>query len=517
MTNSDKLIESLSPRKRALFELLLEEKKKAKTALPVDAILCRPKSAHAVLSFAQQRLWFLDKLEPESTVFNIPVAYRVEGLLSVGALEQTLDEVIRRHEVLRTRFEEVRGEAHQVIEEKKAERMSIIDLSGLVGREQERVAERLGGEEASRRFDLREGPMVRARLVRMSEEEQVVLFTMHHIVSDGWSMGVFIREVGAVYERYREGLESRLEELEIQYGDYAVWQREWMKGEVLEEHLGYWRKQLGGIKRLEIGRGRVRGGGEGRYEGGRERVRVSEEVSEGLRRVSREEGVTLFMSLLGAFQVLLHRYTGVEDITIGTDVANRDRIQTEGLLGFFVNQLALRTSLSGDPTFRELLRRSREVALEAYAHQNVPFEKLVEVLQPQRERARSPLFQVKLVLQYAAEPLKLTGLTTTPYDLETGLSRFDLVFLVTETEPVIAGSLDYNADLFDEATIAEFRSHLENLLESIIADPDRPLSSLRLLSDTETEGVSPSSFTDVDLSQEEFERLVMELNKTSSA
>ena len=353
------------------------------------------------LSFAQQRLWFLDQLEPGSSFYNIPAAVRLHGVLNVAALERTLSEVVRRHEVLRTHFMAVDGEPVQVIEAAAPLQLEVLDLSALEEEAREAEVLRLAQLEASRPFDLWRGPLLRVGLLRLGKEEHVALVTMHHIVSDGWSMGVFINEVATLYAAYVRGEESPLEELPIQYADFAHWQRGWLQGEVLAAQLDYWRAELADaptVIDLPIDKPRppVQ-----TYRGAYQPLQLSAALSAQLRDLSRRHGATLFMTLLAAFDLLLCRYAGQEQVLVGTPIANRNRSEIEGLIGFFVNTLVLRGDVRGNPSFSELLRRVRETALSAYAHQDLPFEKLVEELQPERDMSRSPLFQVMFVLQNA--------------------------------------------------------------------------------------------------------------------
>jgi amino acid adenylation domain-containing protein len=439
------------------------------------------------LSFAQQRLWFLDQLEPGSCLYNVPSSIRMSGALHVEALQQSLAALVARHEVLRTTFTSREGTPLQVIAPEAALELPVIDLTSLPAEEREATARRLAAEEARRPFDLAQGPLLRASLLRLEAAEHVLLLTLHHIVSDGWSVGVLHSEIAAIYEAFAQGQPSPLAELPIQYGDYAVWQREWLQGEVLEEQLAYWQQQLSGappVLTLPTDRPRP---AVPSYEGGVESFRIAPRVSEDLQALSQREGVTLFMTLLAAFQTLLHRYVGQEDIVVGTDVANRNQVETEGLIGFFLNHLVLRTSMQGDPTFRELLGRVREVALGAYAHQEVPFEKLVEKLQPERS-FHSPLFQVLFVLQNAPwSELELPGLKLRDLGIEHQTSKFDLALFMEETEQGIAGAWVYKTALFDPATIRRMTGHLESLVASIVAQPDTPLHSLEMLTETERE------------------------------
>ncbi|HYO98763.1 MAG TPA: amino acid adenylation domain-containing protein, partial [Pyrinomonadaceae bacterium] len=357
-----------------------------------------PREGDLPLSFAQQRLWFLDQFEPGNSFYNVPSAVRLTGALDVAALEHSLNEVVRRHEILRTTFESTQGQPRQVIAPVLKLSLAQENLRHLNDSERRAEVRRLAVEEAERPFDLASAPLVRARLLQVADDEHVLLFTMHHIVSDGWSVGVLLGEVAALYEAYGRDARAPLAELPIQYADFAAWQRRWLDGEQLDAQLGYWREQLRDAPALlELPTDRPRPPVQ-TYRGATARFTLAKDLSSGLQRLSRREGTTLFMTLLAAFQSLLQRYSGAEDVLVGTPIAGRNRAEIEGLIGFFVNTLVLRTTFDGDPSFVELLARVREVCLGAYAHQDVPFEKLVEELQPERELSHSPLFQVMFSL-----------------------------------------------------------------------------------------------------------------------
>ncbi len=438
------------------------------------------------LSFAQQRLWFLDQLEPNSPFYNIPVAVRLQGQLNLPVLEQTLNEIVRRHEVLRTTFALEDGRPVQHIQPELFLPLQIIDLSELPSLAREPEALRLATKEAQQPFDLARGPLLRVGLLRLADDEHVVLITMHHIVSDGWSTGVFVREVAALYEAFASGAESPLAELPIQYADYATWQRDWLQGEVLDEQLGYWRKQLGGeLTALELPTDKLRPAVQ-TYKGASQTFQLPVELGAAVKELSRRESVTPFMTLLAAFQVLLHRYTGQEDICVGTPVAGRNRAEVEGLIGFFVNTLVMRTDLAGEPSFRALLARVREMAVAAYAHQDVPFEKLVEELQPERELSRNPLFQVMFEIQnQEQETLALPGLSLKPVEVADATAKFDLTLLVAESDAGLTARFEYNIDLFDAATITRMGRHFEQLLANLVADPAYSIAAAPLLAEDE--------------------------------
>src|ERR1041385_8805267 len=386
----------------------------------------------------------MEQLHPHSTLYNLPLALRLSGELDVAALNQTFTRLLARHESLRTTFSAINGEPVQVIHLPEARVIPVVYLSELPERERRMRCEQLLRAEAGEPFELSVVPLLRVLLVRLEETEQVVLLTMHHIISDGWSMGVLVREVSELYQAYVAGREPLVTELEVQYGDYAAWQREWLSGAVLEQELEYWREQLRGSSGvLELLGDRVRPA-IASHRGGVEWFAIGAELAEGLRRVSREESVTLFMLLLAAWQSLLFRYTGTSDVPIGTPIANRNRKETEGLIGFFVNTLVIRSQVSGELRFTELLKQVRDTALAAYAHQDVPFEKLVEELQPERSLSHEPLFQIMFILQNApVGALELTGLQLSPVqeDIGGGTAKFDLTLEILETNGELAGSL----------------------------------------------------------------------------
>ncbi|HYR08361.1 MAG TPA: amino acid adenylation domain-containing protein, partial [Longimicrobium sp.] len=435
------------------------------------------------LSFAQERLWFLDSLEPGSATYNILAAWRLGGALDEAALERALGEIVRRHEALRTVFGEVDGSPVQVIAPFGSFALPVEDLSALSEADREAALRRRAGEEARRAFDLSAGPLFRAALLRLGEEDHVLLLSMHHIVSDAWSMGVLFRELSALYAAYLAGRESPLSELPVQYADYAVWQREQLEGEVLDRQLSFWRERLSGAPGLlELPTDHPRPPVQ-TYRGASVPVELSLELLERLQRLGRSEGATLYMTLLAAFQVLLSKYSGSEDIVVGSPIAGRTRGEVEELIGFFVNTLVLRTNLSGDPGFREVLRRVRDVTLGAYEHQEVPFEKLVAELQPERSLSHSPLFQVMFTLQNADRSgFDLAGLRMEGVSAEAETTRFDLGLTAVPHDGGIRGALEYSTDLFERSTIVRMLGQLERVLEQVAADADVRLSELDLFS-----------------------------------
>ena len=448
-----------------------------------------PKEGRLPLSFAQQRLWFIDQLEPGNAVYNIPGVTRLEGRLDLSVLERVINEIIRRHEVLRTRFEVEAGEPAQVIDAWEPRRLEVTDLTKLIPEEREAEISRITREEAETGFDLRRGPLLRVKALKLEEEEHVLLCTMHHIVSDGWSMGILIGEVGALYQAFQQGEASPLEELPIQYADYAVWQRKYLAGGVMHAEVGYWKERLKGAAVLELPADHPRPAAPS-HRGGLERVALERELSEGLRRLSRREGATLFMVLMAGFKALLMRYSGEEDVVVGTVVANRTRREVEGLIGFFVNTLALRTDLSGNPSIVESIRREREVALGAYGRQEAPFEKLVEEINPQRDLSRSPLFQVMMALQnMRQEELSPGGLNAIRAGEETRSAKFDLTLDLMEGEEGIGGVVEYSQDLYERETIERLARHYERVLKEMVRDPEQRIREIELMSGSEREQV----------------------------
>ncbi len=437
------------------------------------------------LSFGQQRLWFLEQLEPNRSTYCIATVYRLTGSLNVTALEQSLHELIQRHEILRTTFPAVDGLPVQVISQERALTMPLINLEELLPNQREAEAQRQAKQEAQRAFNLAQGPLFRAKLLRLTAQEHVLLLNMHHIISDGWSFDVSFRELTVLYKALASNKPSPLPKLPIQYADFAFWQREWIQGEFLQSQLDYWRQQLSQeLSVLQLPTDRPRPPVK-TYQGSHQSLELSNGLTQSLKALSQREGVTLFMTLLAAFQTLLFRYCGQSDIIIGSPIAGRNQAETNGLIGFFVNTLVLRTDHSGNPSFRELLYRVREVALGAYAHQDLPFEQLLEELQPERDLSRTPLFDVMFILQKALpQVLELPGLSLMPLQVDNGTAKFDLTLELQEIAEGIRGRFEYNTDLFDAATISRMSSHFQTLLESIVDDPHQLLYSLPLMTTT---------------------------------
>jgi len=434
------------------------------------------------LSFVQQRLWFLDQLAPNSGLYNIPSALRLTGTLDIPALNHSLEEIVRRHEALRTTFALVEGQPVQVIASHLAVPLPLVDLGHLSEPTREAEAKRLAMVEAHQPFDLAHGPLLRASLLRLGTQQHILLLTMHHIVSDGWSMEIFFRELTALYEAYMRGEPSPLEELPIQYADYALLQHELLQGPVLKEQLAYWTNQLAGAPAiLELPTDRPRPAAQ-TFTGATYRFTLPPALTDKLTVLSRREGITLFMTMLTAFQALLARYSGQDDIVVGSPIAGRRRAETEGLIGFFVNMLALRARLEDDPTFREQLARTRETCLAAYANQDLPFERLVEALQPERNLGHNPLFQAIFALRNApASTLRLPAVQVELMDFTTDVAQVDLVLDMEETTQGLVGVFEYSTDLFDAPTIARMAGHFQTLLDGVVTDLGQRLSELPLL------------------------------------
>ncbi|HLH25146.1 MAG TPA: amino acid adenylation domain-containing protein [Chloroflexota bacterium] len=442
------------------------------------------------LSSAQQRLWFLDQLQPGNVAYNISSVFSLRGPLRVSVLQRSLEEILRRHESLRTRFEVVAGEAAQMVDPPGPFELRVVDLCHLPASERSEHLRQLVLEEACYPFDLRRAPMMRAVLFRQDEAEHVLATTVHHIAADGWSLGILGRELATIYDAYLHDRPSPLPELPIQYADFTVWQRAWLQGERLQVQLAYWKQKLSGpLPTLDLPtdfpRPVTRSG-----RGARHFFLIDTELLDAAKALSRSAGATLYMTLLAAFKTLLYRWTRQEDLLVGAPVAGRGHVDTEPLVGFFINNLVLRTDLSGEPTFRELLARVRAVTLEAYANQDVPFEKLVETLQPDRDPSRPPLFQVLFSLQNMdLEDVQLADLTVQPIIFECTTSRFDLSFELYERPEGMCIAVEYNTDLFAETTIRRLADHYATLLAAIVATPDARISELPLLTAAERQQV----------------------------
>jgi len=440
------------------------------------------------LSFAQQRLWVLDQLDPGNPAYNMHVALRLSGRLSVEALEQSLSEILRRHEALRSTCRTIGGQPVQVVAPAQTLHVPMVDLTRLSGPVRETEALRLASDEAGRPFHLLHGPLFRATLLKLDAEEHRLLVTVHHIVSDGWSTGMLLRELETLYAAFASGRPSPLPALPIQYGDFAVWQRERLQGDLLTTQLTYWKRQLEGAPPvLDLPADRPRPDIK-TFRGASYVMEIPGELTERLKALGRREHATPFMTLITAFHTLLHRYTGQTDLVVGTPIANRARVETEGLIGLFANTLVMRADLSGNPSFRDAVRRMRTTALDAYAHQDLPFERLVEELHPERDHRHNPLFQVMFAYQNLPDhgpAAPLPGLTASAMPVTKQTAKFDLTLYLSESPRGLSATWQYDTDLFDEPRIARMTGHFQTLLEAIVAAPESALSDLPLLTEAE--------------------------------
>jgi Condensation domain len=466
----------LSAEKRKLLAyLLLEEEVE-----PIQTQLITPRDSTAAppLSFAQQRLWVLEHLAPGTAAYTIPSVVRLTGALNLAAMQQSINAIVQRHEALRTTFELLAEQPVQIVAARLRVPLWVLDLTSMPATDRSPMALRLASTDAQIPFDLVRGPLLRTVLLRLAATEHVLLLTMHHIVADGWSMGVFLRDLAALYEALTRGLPAPLHALPIQYADFAVWQRQWLQGALLAEQLDYWKRHLADLPALALPTDHPRPlAPSGR--GSTHALVVARKQLAALLALCAQTDATLFMLLLAAFGVLLRWFTEQEDIVIGADIANRTQVEVADLIGFFVNLLVMRVDLSGDPTVRELLMRVRTICLEAYSHQDLPFELLVDTLQPVREIGRAPLVQVVIVLQNAPLPaVALTDLTLEPLDIDTGVAKFDLILNITETPTGLRGGLKYNVDLFEPATIARLAAMFEALLPLMADQPEARLHDL---------------------------------------
>jgi len=475
----------LTPQQRAVLELKLK-KKRAATGVGQKITRRQETDAHP-MSFSQQRLWFIDQLQPGESAYNIGYAARIQGDLNVDALEKSVQEILRRHEVLRSYYLSEAGKPIQKIMPADRFVLSRIDLAHIASPERPQEARRLATTEVHRAFDLSEGPMLRVTLMRLDPTDHLLVVVFHHIASDGWSNGLFLNELSALYDAFSQNQRSPLEELQIEYADYAAWQRQWLTDDVLEHQLNYWRKKLDRLSVLELPTDRPRPAMQS-MKGARLSILLAPLLNEQLQALGRQQGATPFMTLLAAFKVLLLRYSGQDDITLGTPIAGRNRRELEPLIGFFANTLALRTDLSGDPTFLELLSRIQETALGAFAHQELPFDKLVEELEPERSLSHAPLVQVLFAYQNVPpQSFHPSRLKLQPFDLGRQTAKFDLSLLINETSQGLLASIEYATDLFGAPTIEQMLESLQVLLEAVVSDPNQPISTLPILTESKRE------------------------------
>ncbi|MBA3947793.1 MAG: amino acid adenylation domain-containing protein, partial [Herpetosiphonaceae bacterium] len=498
MTDLEHQLAGLSPERRKLLEILLQ--KQAASAASDKDTAPRPNASSFPVSFAQQRLWFLDQFEPDSPLYNIILALRVQGKLDTTALANSINVIIARHAVLRTTFAVVDGGPVQVVAPHLTIPLPLVNLCHIPAELFDDEAQRQGRQVAAQPFDLAAGPLLRATLLRFADQDHVLVLVMHHSISDGWSDNILLRELTLLYQAAHLNQADPLPPLPIQYADYARWQRAWLKGEMRDQQVSYWQQQLHGpLPLLDLPTDHPRPTIQA-FHGARQSVTFPVTLTKPLKVLSQGEGATLFMTLLAAFQTLLHRYTGQTDLLVGSPIAGRTRTETEALIGCFVNTLVLRTELAGNPRFRALIRQVRDTAFQAYAHQDLPFEMVVEAVHPARDLSRSPLFQVMFVFQNTPQDvITLPGLRLQPLSIDSSMAKFDLTLTMIERPEGLVAHLEYNTELFEAATIDRLLTHFHTLLDGIVADPDCQLADLPL--------VSPA----------EYEQLVVAVNATHAA
>ncbi|MEM9486114.1 MAG: condensation domain-containing protein, partial [Cyanobacteria bacterium P01_F01_bin.116] len=485
-----KRLATLSPQKREAFLKLLQQEGIDPTKLPI--LPANRQSNTFPLSWSQERLWFIHQLEGPSATYNIPVVLKISGTVQVDALEKTLDAIARRHAVLRTTFDAVDGKPVQIVHDAASNNWPLhienwqdwaFDVDGNEHSSLDAKIHTFTHQQAQKAFDLTTFPLARATLVQLSATRSILFLEVHHIIWDAWSIGVFSQEFALFYKAYNQGQTPAISPLSIQYTDYAVWQRQWLLGETLTDQLDYWKQKLSDAPALlELPTDHPRPSVQS-FQGNTHIMRLDPALSQQVNQLAQKHQVTLFMVLLAAFQVLLHRYSGQNDIVVGSPIANRQRAELEPLLGFFINTLALRTHINNGDTVSDLLRQVRRTTLDAYAYQDVPFEQIVEAIQPKRTLAHSPVFQVLFVLQNTPiTALELPGLTLTPVAEETQIAKFDLTLEVEETAQGLVGYWIYNSDLFETDTVVRMGHHFQTLLKAMVEDEFQSLSSLALLS-----------------------------------
>jgi hypothetical protein len=479
MSNLRDRVASLSPERR---DSLVQSQEKSAAETAERGIPRRTATGPVPLSFAQQRLWFLDQLQPGGSTYNITRIYRLTGPLDVAALERALNEIRRRHEVLRTNFDSVNGQPVQIIAPFESVMLPVEDLANLPEDRRESACQRTISAQSRLSFNLRTDRLLRANLMRLGTAEHVLVLVVHHCVSDGWSTQLLKREIATLYGAFSQGNPSPLPELPIQYGDYACWQRAWLQGKALADQLAYWKKHLGGdLPALDLPTDHARPSVQS-FNGARLTMILPKALVESLTSLGQRQHASLFMTMLAAFMTLLHRYSGQEDIIVGTPLAVRTRLETEKLIGLFLNTLALRANLSGNPTFEELLKRVRDVTLDAFTHQELPFEKLVEELHPERSLSRTPIFQVMLNMFMLAEPeVPLPGLKIEDLTKPVVEAKYDLSLYARTENQSVRLDLVFNTDLFETGRMEEMLEQYQHLLKQIAETPDKPIRSYSLV------------------------------------
>ena len=489
MNDFAKRIAALSPEQRSLLEQQLQQQGiqlPNTQAIPKRTIAKRQNDEILPLSFAQQRLWFLDQFQPGSPLYNVSAAMQLKGHLNIAVLQLTFNEIVRRHEILRTTFKTLKGQPVQVISPTLTLSLPVVDLRNIPANYRSAKVQQLATEELQQPFNLSTGSLLRTTVLQLDDDEHILLVTLHHIISDGWCRGVFIRELATLYEAFSQGKPSPLPELPIQYADFAIWQRQWLQGEKLASQLQYWKQQLDNSPALlNLPSDRPRPPVQ-TFRGARQSLSISQSLTEAIKTLSQQEAVTPFITLITIFHVLLHRYTGQHDIPIGLPISNRNWVEVEDLIGFFANTLVLRIRSSKHLTFRQLLSQVRHLALDAYAHQDLPFEKLVEELKLERNLSYNPLFQVLFAFQgVPLTKVELPNLTLQPFWVDGKTSRFDLTLNLSESSEGWSGIFEYNTDIFDRATIVRMIGHFQTLLENVVSNPDQQLTEVSLIGETE--------------------------------
>lgn len=503
MSDISRRLEGLSEEQKSLLLLRLSHKKAGMSGVDKERQL-RPmaRGESIPLSFAQQRLWFIDQFSPQNAAYNVPGAVRLEGRLHKPALTHVLNQIVARHESLRTKFIEKNGTPYQEIAPELEITLLTVDLQSVPEGIRKQEIQRLIDEESRRPFDLASWPLFRASLLQLAESEYILLLNMHHIISDGWSLSIFFREIATFTQMLTAGQSAALPDLPIQYADFALWQRNWLQGDTLQKQLSYWQNQLTPLPAvLELQTDYLRPAVQS-LNGEHQTQHLSLELSQALKKLSQDTNTTPFMLLLTAFKALLYRYTRQTDIVVGVPIAGRNQKETEELIGFFVNTLALRSDLAGNPRFQDLLFQVRDTTLAAYSHQELPFERLIEELEIDRDLSHSPLFQVMFALQNApVYELKLSNFTLTPLPIKNTTSKFDLTLSLSDRAQGLTAVLEYNTDLFHAQSMARLLQHYTRLLEGIVADPKSRLNDLPLLQEEEAFqmrhewAANPTSFT----------------------
>lgn len=470
------------PRRRLQLTQKLQQQVSSPAEEQAEVIQRVTREKPLPLSFAQQRLWFLDQLDPDNSLYTLPLALRLAGPLQVPLLERSINALVERHETLRTVLTSDTGEPQQVIKPFAPVVLPVQDLQAQSPEEHETILQHIIKQECQRSFNLEHGPLFHFLLVQLAQEEHVCILSMHHSISDGWSIGIFTHELAELYTAYCQGRNPLLPPLPIQYADFAVWQRHWLQGARLEKQLAYWKTQLQSVRPLELPTDYPRPPRQS-FRGSHVAIQLPSDLSTQIKQLSQKTGVTLFMSLLTAFKILLARYCRQTDIVVGTPIANRMRIELEGLIGFFTNTLVLRSNLTGNPSFIEVLKRVQSVTLDAYANQDTPFEKVVEQIQPERDLSRSPLFQIMFMLQNVPHhDISMMGLQVEPVPCPTTTAKFDLNFSITETAQGLLCVMEYATDLFEQQTIEQLLRYWQSLLAEIVRAPHLPIHYLALMS-----------------------------------